>query len=1414
MPRSSIYNHVSPGVYSREIIDLTVNEEKDDGLTSLGVVGETENGKAFIPTRISKWDEFTEKFGNTNPEIFEESKYPRYELPYIAKTYSQQSNNMKVTRVLGMSGYNAGPAWVITAHRTLETSGDTMVETKYDNMVVAVLRSRAYYTDYERYASEYYEDSGTTSQMCDCGHTAAYDKIRFNVGELKLKPECLYVTHYNPSAITLGTYHNTDNFGDECSTYIGRVNEEAFDVDYTNHGRFSINGFVGIGDGSSGNFSYSVTLNPADSNYILKVLGTDPKNGKAPIYVETLYDNALNEGIENGTIKYLNSKLLFYDVCYAADLVTVPPVDGLVTKGDGALVKSDIGKRFLYSKNADKNDYVYYNFIANGSKYIIVKKYGSCAEKDEDGNCLSKYEGEPMKDGEIYKVLSYMDNGRTKIVYGKVHKRNSEELVYDKEKEEYTQGFDEEYFDNLLNVPKNIWSQGEGEEQTLIDDIYKGGGGLDILSNIDKNGNIFNNTVAVKNKKDGKYYVLTPDHYELQKTTGMVLDNILYSGTLRHPTTVYGTARYPTSVRRFYGADGKVKKTEVVSPYTVQSGYLVHVTIYDTNGNVRPAPSTTNSGLTYNGFLVTNDFISKLPLNNPTALNPNSTVISATSDSSHPVYFANDVLVGRTGDVANYTCTSTTYTTNVCSLSGTESDVRFAASGNSVGVVDSSKLSSAQKYTGWTVVMNMTTVTTPQRNTNYATLKTTTNPKYDYYFNFGSTRGGLSNLRVDHNTAYYTDMYFYDKANGTFQVTCDLNNYKEPYRNAMTPWLVSNVKGDSQNLEVNKLFRFHTYKDGTDTTNLVKVSIADISVDDCTFTVYVRDINDTDSNPRILESYTKCNLSPNSPDYIAYRIGSSDGLFARKSNYITVEMKEGLEVSNAVPCGFLGYPTEHFEGVPFVYDSIFNPYRKYDLKEDSMEYIEGLINTPNLKYNTIYDTSISNRKQYFGLSDLEGIDYDLFKYKGYCAYDDKPETLTKGFHLDCRLSENSYSGDDFINISVTVDSKVGYKFDTVDITNQSNIYYEMPIIDTDEKMINNIYVNKNLRKFTVYFYGGFDGWDEHRGYRSTLDRFKTCNYKGYYNKFVGEGFSFGKIWNSKALDLPSDSITSDWYAFLRGARQYSNPESISINVFATPGFDCINSTTLSDSVIDMIEEERGDSLYVMTLPDKPFGANDGKNEMYHPSMISDYLYDTGLDSNYTCVYYPWVKFDDTEHSQYIYLPPTKDVVRNIAISDNTSSAWLSPAGKNRGDVECIEPRLKTTLEDEDILYEGRINPIKTFAYEGSYIWGQKNLQIEDNILNRISIRRLLNHIKRNLAVACRSIIFELNDANTKSSLSEAIIGVMGDVQANRGITDYRYEIDENANGDEIPCKIWLRPIATLEYIPIDLILTQNGINFK
>jgi hypothetical protein len=147
-------SHTSPGIYTREV-DLNY-AVKSLGITTLGVVGETEKGPAFEPIRIENWSEFQTYFGGTNPAKFKESGYPKYELPYIAKSYLKESKQLEVCRVLGLSGYNAGPAWVITI----------------GGYVVAVLRSRGHYEKY----------SAQTSGEGNCVTGYTYDNLVYDMG--------------------------------------------------------------------------------------------------------------------------------------------------------------------------------------------------------------------------------------------------------------------------------------------------------------------------------------------------------------------------------------------------------------------------------------------------------------------------------------------------------------------------------------------------------------------------------------------------------------------------------------------------------------------------------------------------------------------------------------------------------------------------------------------------------------------------------------------------------------------------------------------------------------------------------------------------------------------------------------------------------------------------------------------------------------------------------------------------------------------------------------------------------------------------------------------------------------------------------------------------------------------------------
>ena len=513
-------------------------------------------------------------------------------------------------------------------------------------------------------------------------------------------------------------------------------------------------------------------------------------------------------------------------------------------------------------------------------------------------------------------------------------------------------------------------------------------------------------------------------------------------------------------------------------------------------------------------------------------------------------------------------------------------------------------------------------------------------------------------------------------------------------------------------------------------------------------------------------------------NFIGFKIGTFDGEYVIKSKYITVEVIVNDMTESCVPAGFLGYPMRKYEG----------------------------FENPEMGYNVYVDEDINPKKQYFGFSNLTGIDVDLFNYKGRSAYNN-PDALSHGFHLDSYLNLD--------DLKFTVDgSDDEFKFVTVAKDNYSNINGgAAPRFGSEVDMVGTIYENVNLRKFTMCFYGGFDGWDIYRDSRTNTDKFKANKYKG--SILNGYGKNFAQINDAEALNLTGKCITSDYYAYLAGIRQFANPEAVDINVFATPGIDYVNNKYLSHEALSMIEEERGDALYIMTTPDKEFGNSD--NDMLYPAEAVENLYQSEIDSSYAATYYPWVKYYDADNKVYINLPVTKDVVRSLAYTDNTSYPWFAPAGIIRGGVECEKAHFITKLEDEDMLYEGMINPVKTFASDGVKIWGQKTMYSGDTPLNRINVRRLMLRVKKLISGACRRLIFEQNDATVKAQFESLVKPILNDIKSKRGIYDYRLEIQDSPEARdrmELPAVIYIKPVKSLEYISIDFVIMPESAKFE
>ena len=309
-------------------------------------------------------------------------------------------------------------------------------------------------------------------------------------------------------------------------------------------------------------------------------------------------------------------------------------------------------------------------------------------------------------------------------------------------------------------------------------------------------------------------------------------------------------------------------------------------------------------------------------------------------------------------------------------------------------------------------------------------------------------------------------------------------DYEDSYTNAVTPWVVSRVVGGS----VRDLFRVQTISDGDGANREIKISIMNIDIVNYSFDLVVRGFSDTDATAAVtaLERWANLSFDKSSPTYIGKVIGTTDGEYPRKSNFITVDLAENVP-STTVPAGFRGYTLRG----------------------------SGISGTtaPGLYYKTQYFSADTKFKTYLGISELaytsltqnvvsvrnsvKTLEADLFAYDGAVT---SGTVTTKGFHL-----ENTASATDFIS---------GDKNSLTAYTNDA------PTL-----------IDKGLLKFTLVPYGGFDGWDKYKQYTNTYEEFKDA-YTDNVNAFKA------------GIDTMENPLEIDINLFATPGIDYSNNESI------------------------------------------------------------------------------------------------------------------------------------------------------------------------------------------------------------------------------------------------------------------------------
>ena len=587
----------------------------------------------------------------------------------------------------------------------------------------------------------------------------------------------------------------------------------------------------------------------------------------------------------------------------------------------------------------------------------------------------------------------------------------------------------------------------------------------------------------------------------------------------------------------------------------------------------------------------------------------------------------------------------------------------------------------------------------------------------------------------------------------------NMTDYKEQWATPATPYFVSELRGT----DVFKLFIVITISDGNAANTLVKISIQNINLERREFDLIVRDFNDTDANPVIIEKYIRCSMDETQLTYIGKKVGTIDGKYDLKSKYIMIEIDPDAP-STAVPAGFMGYTIRNYG------TGVLNPKIQYKTKYFTAG--EQITNPP-AGISPSISSGDNIRKSFLGISDSNfwSYDSDFFQYKGNVA----STTTTNGFHMDSGATSVSVNG-----VAATFDVGVAP-------------------FQTEAGTTGTAYSSLLSRKFTAAPYGGYDGWDIYRAYRTNGDSYRIGQ-----TTYTNEGFS--------ALG------NSDYYAYKAAIDKYSNPEDADINVLVTPGIDIENNSSLVEYTIDMVENDRADSIYIPTLPDINMFASDSSdtNNWKTSQEAVDLINEVGVDSNYTAVYFPFVLYNDTENNAKVWISPTAEVVRNLALTDNIAYEWFAIAGVERGLVNS-KPRVKLSQTDRDTLYPGRINPIATFRGVGPVIWGNRNLQIKDSVLDRLNIRRLLLQTRKLIAAVGLRLLFQPNDQQVRNDFLNLVNPILDGIRRERGLTDFRVKLSnapEDIDNNELNGTIYLKPTSALEYINIQFVITPQGASFE
>ena len=335
------------------------------------------------------------------------------------------------------------------------------------------------------------------------------------------------------------------------------------------------------------------------------------------------------------------------------------------------------------------------------------------------------------------------------------------------------------------------------------------------------------------------------------------------------------------------------------------------------------------------------------------------------------------------------------------------------------------------------------------------------------------------------------------------------------------------------------------------------------------------------------------------------------------------------------------------------------------------------------------------------------------------------------------------------------------------------------------------------------------------------------NIKFAANGNIGYSLSGGKNYDGTTDITAAGALTATLGDLSNGYGLFENVEEFDIDFLLMGSGSYATSTAqaLANKLIS-VAELRKDAVAFISPNKSTFISGAGTDsatvasaaditnnvlEFYAPITSSTYAV---LDSGYK---YMFDRFGNT----FRYIPLNGDIAGTCARNDINNFPWFSPAGTARGAIlNAVKLGYNPSQAQRDKLYTNRINPVIFSPGAGIVLFGDKTAFGKSSAFDRINVRRLFIFIENAIEAAAKDQLFEFNDEITRTNFVNIVEPFLRDVQAKRGISDFRVVCDETNNtaavidNNEFIADIFIKPARSINFIGLTFVATRTGISFE